>query len=63
MRSYLCLNSLFKEADIVLVHKKKSKFSKENYRPTSILPNISKVYERCLYDQMSSYFDDIFSKY
>ena len=44
-----------KEADIVPVHKKKSKLSKENYRPISILPNISKVYERCLYDQMSEY--------
>ena len=28
----------------------------------SILPNISKVYERCLYDQLSAYFDNIFSK-
>ena len=44
-----------KEADIVPVHKKKSKLSKENYRPISILPNISKVYERCLYDQMSEF--------
>ena len=52
-----------KEADIVPVHKKKSKLSKENYRPISILPNISKVYERCLYDQMSNFFKDIFSKY
>ena len=40
-----------------------SKLSKENYRPISILPNISKVYERCLYDQMSNFFEDIFSKY
>ena len=52
-----------KEADIVPVHKKKSKLSKENYRPISILPNISKVYERCLYDQMTEFFDNIFSKY
>ena len=52
-----------KEADIVPVHKKKSKLSKENYRPISILPNIFKVYERCLYDQMSEFFDNIFSKY
>ena len=32
-----------KEADIVPVHKKKSKLTKENYRHISILPNISKV--------------------
>ena len=41
-----------KEAGIVPVNKKKSKLSKENYRPIGIPPNISKVYERCLYDQM-----------
>ena len=52
-----------KKADSVPEHKKKSKLSKENYRPISILPNISKVYERCLYDQISEFFDDIFSKY
>ena len=52
-----------KEADIVPVHKKKSKLSKENQRPISILPNISKVYEICLYDQISKCFDNIFSKY
>ena len=52
-----------KEAAIILAHKKKSKLSKENYRPISILPNISKVYQRCLYDQVSDYFGDISSKY
>ena len=25
--------------------------------------NISKVYERCLYDQISNFFEDVFSKY
>ena len=29
-----------KEADIIPAHKEKSKLSKENYRPISILPNI-----------------------
>ena len=46
-----------KEADIIPVYKKTSKLSKENYRPISILPNISKLYEKCLYDQKSKYFD------
>ena len=40
-----------KEADIVPVNTNMSKVAKENYRPISILPNISKVYERCLYDK------------
>ena len=51
-----------KEVDIVPVHKKKSKVSTENSRPTTILPNISKIYKRCTYDQISSFFEDVFSK-
>ena len=43
------------------VYKKKSKLSKDNCRPVSILSNISKVYERCIYDQIHSYFDKILS--
>ena len=38
-----------KLADITPVYKKGSKNSKEIYRPVSILPNISKIYERCLF--------------
>ena len=47
---------------IVPAHKI-SKLSKENYRPISILPNDSKIYERCLYDQIATYFEHIFSRY
>ena len=62
-----CLNKslLFpldlKLADVAPVSKKKSKFSKDNYRPVSILSNISKVYERCIYDQIYSFFNKILS--
>ena len=42
---------------------KKSKSSKDNYSPVSILSDISKVYERCIYDQIQIYFDKILSKY
>ena len=45
----------YKSANIVLNLKIGSKNSKENYRPAIILPNISKIYERCLFSQMSSY--------
>ena len=53
-------NSLFssnfplnlKAADILPTHKKKDKSDIENYRPISILPTLSKIYERCMYDQM-----------
>ena len=52
-----------KIADVTPAYKEKSKYSKDNYRPVSILSNISKIYERCIYDQIEKYFDDILSKY
>ena len=50
------LPSDLKVADVIPAFKKKSKTSKGNYRPISILPNISKICERCLYNQMQTYF-------
>ena len=50
-----------KHADVIPVHKKKGKCVKENYRPVSILANIFKVYEKLLYNQLCSYFDNILS--
>ena len=44
-------------------HKKDFRTDKENFRPVSILPNISKIYERCLFKQLTNYFEDLFSKY
>ena len=35
------------------------KLSKKNYGPVSILPTLSKVYERLIYDQLYPYFDKI----
>ena len=55
--------SELKKADIIPIHKKKSKFDIENYRPVSILPVLSKIYERCMFDQMYSYFNQILSKH
>ena len=49
--------------DVNPVYKKKSKNSKDNYRPVSILSNISKIYERCIYDQIQLFFDSLLSKY
>ena len=48
--------SLLKRADITPVHKKDSKSEKNNYRPVSILSNISKVNERIMFKQMSELF-------
>ena len=52
-----------KTAEVVPVHKKKKRTDKNNYRPVSILSNISKIYERSFYNQMYDYFDSIFSKH
>ena len=49
----------FKNADITPVHKKKEKSDKTNYKPVSILPNLSKIYEKLIYDQLHDYFDKI----
>ena len=48
---------------ITPVYKNDSKKSKENYRPVSILPNIFKIYERCLSKPISHYFENFFSKF
>ena len=34
---------------------------KENFRPVSILPTLSKFFGKCMFTQMSSYFDNFFS--
>ena len=51
-------NSL-KQADITPVHKKDEKNDKNNYRPVSILPSLSKTFEKFLYDQIYAYTDSI----
>ena len=59
-------NSVFpgslKQADIKPVYKEDSRNEKENNRPVSISPKLSKIYERFMYTQMSKYFDSILSK-
>ena len=52
-----------KYADVTPIHKKDDKTDKENYRTISILPNLSKVYERLVYSQIYPYFDTLFSKF
>ena len=52
-----------KDADVIPIHKKDDKTDKENYRPISILPNFSRVYERLINNQIYPYFDTLFSKF
>ena len=48
-----------KLANVTPVYKKQSKHSTDNYRPVSTLSNTFKIYERCICDQIHSYFDKI----
>ena len=52
-----------KQADIKPIYKNKSRSEKENYRLVSLLPNLSKIFERCIYDQLKGHFDKLLSKY
>ena len=54
--------SCLKEADVIPIHKKDKKDKKENYRPVSILPFLSKIFERSIFIQRSTFFEDIFNK-
>ena len=63
-----CINNgLFlnnhKSADITPIFKKDDRLLKINYRPVSILPTLSKIYEKILYMQIYEFFNNIFSKY
>ena len=45
--------SILKNATMAPVFKKVNRNSKDNYRPISILPNISKIFQRCIFRQLS----------
>ena len=55
--------SSMKLANITPVFKKDDRTDKSNYRPISILPNLSKVFEKCIYNQLSIFFEKVLSKY
>ena len=53
-----------KSADVKLVFKKKSRIDKENFSViVSILPAISKFFERLIFKQLIMFFEPTFSKY
>ena len=52
-----------KLAQVLPLSKIKDHLSKENYRPVSILPTISKIFERSLHDQLSPFMDENFNPF
>ena len=53
---------VLKQGDVSPIFKKDDSTIKSNYRPISILPTSSKVFEKVLFEQMSKFFEKIFSK-
>ena len=52
-----------KKANITPVFKKKDKLNKDNYRSVNILPILSKVMERIMYNQVYEHMSPLFHKY
>ena len=52
-----------KYADVSLLFKKDDANDKQNYRPISILPSISKVFERLLFQQITNFVSEKISPY
>jgi len=52
-----------KIAQVAPVHKKNSTLDKGNYRPVSILPIMSKIFERSINTQLTEFFDNHFNPY
>ena len=52
-----------KLANVTPVHKKGNCSEKDNCRPVSVLPTLSKVFERCIYNQIAQFLDEVLSKH
>ena len=52
-----------KLAEVTPLFKKADPFDKVNYRPVSLLSHVSKVYERIIFNQISTYFEAYFSSF
>ena len=48
---------------MITIHKKEERTSKENYCPVSLLPLITKLFERDMYNQILSYIEKYLSPY
>ena len=53
----------FKNANVSPIYKKDSMLEEKNYCPISIVPNLSKIYEKITHSQINAYFNNILSKY
>ena len=57
-----CFPKELKLAEVSPIFKKKDDLYKENYRPVSVLPHMTKVFERIMHHQINDYMKDKLSK-
>ena len=50
-------------ADVIPIFKKDDPFEKANYRPISLLPSLSKLYEKLIYQQLKAFFENKLSPF
>ena len=50
--------NLRKKANVIHIHKIDSKNLLKNYRPISPLPICGKIFEKCIYNAIDSYFEN-----
>ena len=57
--------NLWNKANVIPIHKKDSKNLLKNCRPISLLPICGKIFEKCIYNTIYSYFENnnLFSPY
>ncbi|CAB4024381.1 Hypothetical predicted protein [Paramuricea clavata] len=48
----------WKEARVSPVYKNGAKHDPSNYRPISVIPTVSKIFEKIMFDQLNKYFND-----
>ena len=48
----------WKEARVSPVYKNGAKHDPSNYRPISVIPTVSKIFEKIIFDQLNKYFND-----
>ena len=55
IRQTCCYPTVWKQSVVIPVHKGKSKASVDNYRPVSLLPIVSKIFEKCIFHRLYFY--------
>ena len=57
-----CFPDELKAAEVAPIFKKNDDLDKENYRPVSVLPHVSKIIERVMYIQIENFMEGKLSK-